>query len=114
MKIIFAFLSLFFASPVLADTIDIYCPECHKFLWELNYEKPLTLDDFRTNNIIKGEPSVKLICPFDDAPINGWEYWAWVRGMHQPVMAYPALSVMTLDEQGDFVWFPHDVDISNN
>ena len=102
------------SSIAFADTVDIYCPKCHKFLWELNYDIPLTLDDFKTNNIIKGEPSTKPLCPFDGAPINGWEYWAYERGMHPPVMAYPALTVWTLNEQGDFIWFPDDVVILDN
>ena len=112
--IIFLFLFLLISIPAFAETVDIYCPKCHKFLWELKYENPLTLDDFRTDNIIKGEPSAKPLCPFDGAPINGWEYWAYERDMHPPVMVYPALTVWTLDEQGDFIWFPDDVVVSNN
>lgn len=113
MKKIIVFLFLLICAPAFSDTVDIYCPKCHKFLWTLNYEKPLTLDDFKTDNIIKGEPSVKPICPFDGAPINGWEYWAYERGMHPPVIVYPALTVYTLNEQGDFIWFPDDVEVSN-
>lgn len=114
MKKIFIILFLFFATPAFADTVDIYCPKCYKFLWQLKYEKPLTLDDFHADNILKGEPSNKTLCPIDGAPINGWEYWAYERGMHPPVMVYPALSVWTLNEQGEFIWFPDDVVVSEN
>lgn len=113
MKKIFIFLFLLLSSPASAEVVDIYCPKCHKFLWELKYENPLTTDQFKTENILKGEPSVKLICPLDGTPINGWEYWAWERNMYPPQMVYPALTVMTLNDSGDFVWFPHEVIVSD-
>ena len=118
------FIIFFISFPALADTVDIYCPKCHKFLWILNYKLPLTLNDLNDNNLIEVDdiynvwkkPSnpIKFICPIDGAPLNGWEYWAYERGMHPPVMVYPALTVMTLNEQGDFVWFPDDVVVSDN
>lgn len=119
MNKILLFIFLFISIPAFADTVDIYCPKCHKFLWTLNYDDPLTLDDLKAKNFIdrsdfKVVDNTRFICPIDGTPLNGWEYWAWERNMHPPVMAYPALTVMTLDEKGDFVWFPDKVEVSNN
>lgn len=121
MKIITLFLStiLFCGITYSEEYTEVYCPLCHKHLYRLKYEGKLLLDDLKVENFesISGDeimPDNRFLCPIDDAPLNGWEYWAWKRDMNQPKMVYPALTVMIKDENGNFVWFPDDVDIADN
>ena len=102
--LICVFLSIIFCGLVFAAKfVDVYCPKCLKYLFTLEYESGLTLSDADGHG---------LICPFDGAPLNGWEYWAWERGMSAPKMVYPALTVWTTDDGDMFYWFPHNVDIA--
>ena len=101
------------------NMVSIYCPRCAKHLYDLKYEDKLDLSDLKVDNTIVIDKTFKLvnnsrfICPFDSAPLNGWEYWAWDRGLHEPTMAYGALSVYTKNDKGEFYWFPNDVNISD-
>lgn len=66
-----------------------YCPKCHR---------PIYGD--------------ALVCPKDNAPINGYKYWFWVRGRPEPRMAYPAETYLIKTGDDKFVWSPYEVDLS--
>ena len=106
-----------FCSYVSAAEIrtKIYCPECHRHIYTYDGEIPL---NFKTTDIneknLKGyKKGDKLICKFDQAPINGWEYWFWKRDRLPPKMVYPALAVM-IKKDKSFVFYPDEANLEDN
>lgn len=104
---------------------QIFCPFCKKHLYDYKYDiqyafenkMPLKAENFTPLN---GAPIIPLKttqvhtflkCPYDNAPLNGYLYWFWERGLHEPTLFYPALTLLTIDQQGDFVWEPYEVEL---
>lgn len=118
-KFTYAFWCLIFlAFPVSAE--EIYCAHCKKHLYTTTY----TIDEAVKSNIkveakdfipmdgvLKPFSGMKFVCPFDGAPLNGYEYWFWSRSRKEPVMAYHALTLYVKDKDGEFMWYPHKVDL---
>ena len=123
-KIFLNIIILFFIlTGVCNADIGIYCPKCHKHLYDYkkddihlppqgSLDNGLRAKDFVPTDISIPIPveNTRFICPFDDAPLNGWEYWFWERGRDLPKMVYPAVTVMIKDKDGNLVWYPDDVD----
>ena len=53
----------------------------------------------------------ELICPFDKNYLNGYLYWFASRGYSLPKMVYPAVTIMTKNENGDFIWLPYELNL---
>ncbi len=108
-------LLVLFTSFVFAE-IPIYCPKCKTHIY--NYVKDeipkgerLNSEDFNPANdtIPKPKKSDLIICPIDHAPLNGWEYYAKIQHYKSFTMAYPAVSLLTKDKDGKWVWLPFDM-----
>lgn len=118
----FVLTGLFITTICYAD-IQIYCPKCHKHLYDYKGEEiPRPVDNRSGLNIkdvvpVEGVPvpteQDKFVCPYDQAPLNGWEYWFWEKGRPLPKMVYPAISVLTKDASGEWVWVPDEVKIKD-
>lgn len=65
----------------------VYCPKCHRSVSKF-----------------------KEVCPKDQAPLNGYKYWFWVRGRKEPKMAYRAETYL-IKKDGVYVWHPYEVDL---
>ncbi len=95
------------------NKINVYCPVCKRRLYSIGYEdhKFAALD---TMSSYPGIPRFKqwkgFVCPLDGAPLNGWEYWFLSRGYKNPEFRYPAVTVYTKNSNGEFTFFPDDVD----
>jgi len=96
--------------------VDVYCPKCQKLLYHLTFEGKLLTTWIKPDNIeavkdipyfLKGD---RFICPFDSAPLNGWEYWFWERDLDSPAFPYPALTVWTKVD-GEFRFWPDEVNL---
>ena len=101
-----------FTRPALAD-MGIYCPLCKKHLYDYKGEvvsgKVIMASDFiPTEGVPQPKDTDRIICPFDSAPLNGWEYWFWSRQREQPTFAYQAVTLLT-KENGEFKWVPEEV-----
>jgi hypothetical protein len=68
----------------------VFCPKCHKAL-------------------IKKDS----VCPKDGAPLNGYKYWFWSRERKSPVMAFKAETYLVKDMNGEFHWYPEEVDLKD-
>ena len=95
----------------------VYCPECHKPLYVYQGEIPKILTEGDLKNLVPlGGERVKsdkdFICPKDSAPLNGWKYWFWSRGRHEPVMAYPAETFM-IKKGDEFIFYPYDMNLGD-
>ncbi len=108
-------LLLVFINFVYAE-IPIYCPKCKQHIY--NYTKDeivkgtqIKAEDFKPANesISQPQSGEKMICPFDNAPLNGWEYYAKIQHYKSFSMAYPAISLLTKDKDGKWVWIPFDM-----
>jgi hypothetical protein len=100
--------------------IDIYCPKCknHVYIYskdEIKKGEQVKAEDFVPAQIIiavpeSGEP---MVCPFDGVPLNGWEYYAKIQHYKDFVLAYPAVSMLTKDKEGKWLWVPFDIPMLN-
>lgn len=115
---------LLLTTNVFAD-IKIYCPKCYRHLF--NYVDndirkfhvehleviPFTYQEaselINKGIFVANSPS-DFTCSFDNAPLNGWKYWFWSRGLKEPRMAYPAMTVWTVVD-GKFRWYPDEVEM---
>lgn len=111
----FLFTTFFVLIACQAQALGIYCPHCYKHLYEYEFDE---LDIDRTQaqyfRAVEAPENPKdtdrFICPFDETPLNGYEFWFWIRGLKPTEIRYPAITVLT--KQGDkFVWHPYDVDL---
>ena len=120
MKKIFLFLLIFFLTTNSYADIAIYCPHCHKHLYDYKKDEiPRPIDgkvqiyaaDFipASSDIKAPTEDSEMVCPFDQAPLNGWEYWFWAKKRSLPRMSYPAISLLTKDKDGKFIWLPDDI-----
>lgn len=120
MKRIFLILSLFsvFIGNAFAD-IGIYCPKCHRHLYDYTASE-LTLAGMNLTENFKAVdapreplPDDAMRCPFDYAPLNGYQFWFWDKGYAEPKMMFQGMTLLT--KQGEeFVWSPYPVDIEDN
>lgn len=97
--------------------MPVYCHLCKQHLY--NYQR----DEF-----VKGEwpdakdfmPAVEgvkqpvdsdpMVCPFDQAPLNGYEFIFWVKGLRPPVFKYKATSFLTFRD-GGFIELPFETPV---
>ena len=92
----------------------VYCPLCEKHLYDYQKEfvkgETVLAKDFKPADTSISQPSETspMTCPFDSAPLNLFEYVLWEKGMKAPVFNYPALSLLTKDEDGNFIYLPYD------
>lgn len=98
--------------------IPIYCPHCKIHLYDYAKDvdalKNPAAGDFRTVDIRAMLVTDNLsyenwLCPYDGAPLNGWLYWAKSQDFKSFSMVYPALSVLTKDENGKWLWIPYSI-----
>jgi len=93
----------------------VYCPECKRHLYDFHGEVVsgaiMQVSEF-TAVEATGDPqaSTPMRCEYDDAPLNGYEYWFHSRGLPNPVMAYDGVTLMT-KENGEFVYKPYEVNL---
>lgn len=87
----------------------IYCGKCKKSFYKYIGEVP---SNFTYKDLVNVAPKVEYpeswVCPKDNAPLNGWKYWFWERKRHEPVMVYPAVTVL-IKRDGKFIWVPDDI-----
>ena len=96
----------------------IFCPKCSRHLYdyhgELGSSPIVEASDFTavdaSRDPIDGD---RMICEFDSAPLNGYEYWFWSRGRGKPRFAYGAVTLMTIDDNGEFVFKPYEVELTD-
>lgn len=117
-KLLLTILFLFITNIAFADTA-IYCPKCKQHLY--NYKKEIIkgeqvkTEDFEPTRIdipklVDGED---MVCPFDKRVLNGWDFWGKSQKFKSFSMAYPAISLLTKDENGKFIWVPWDIPMLN-
>ena len=111
-------LFLLFALPAWAG-MPIYCPHCLRHILDYKYDEinpgdKITLDDLILveSQVVIG-PVEYATCPFDDAPLNGFLYWAWEKKMHEPTLNYPAVTFLTKDNEGNLVWKPYELNLDD-
>ena len=112
----FLVLFLFIATPSFAET-KIHCPKCLTHLYTVLYDikeasegkRVLSAKDIvASKGIPHPEESDRFICPLDQTPLNGYEYWFHKRGLPETRLAYQALTVLT-DIDGKLVWYPYEI-----
>jgi ketosteroid isomerase-like protein len=52
-----------------------------------------------------------FVCPLCVTPLNGWEYFGTVNNSKSHTLVFPAVSVLTKDENGNWKWVPYDVPV---
>lgn len=109
-SLILLFCSLSYADP----NYPIYCPKCKKHLYnyhsEIEQGKELSIDFIESVEAPFPKQEEDFICPFDNAPLNGWEYWFWEKDLPEPDFVYYAISIYT--KSGDnFFWYPEEVEM---
>lgn len=101
--------------PLWAQSI-IYCPETLEPLYETTYDlstrtgnDPVLAEDFKPVSEYIPQPvnGTRMVCPGTNIPLNGFEYFYWKRGYSLPKLAYQAVSLLTKDKKGNFVWLPY-------
>lgn len=117
-KFLLSLTIIFFSAQNVFADINIYCAECKKKI--LVYQKEsLPLDgvydkaDFvSVSKNKKFEKSAeKFICPYDGAPLNGYEYWFWVKGYPAPKMMLSVGTFHVKLKDGKFGWLPSEVEL---
>lgn len=108
-------LSLFFITLVFAE-IPIYCPKCKKHLYNYQHDEIIKgslvkAEDFKPANdsITQPQAGSRMICPLDNTSLNGWQYYADRENFKTFSFAYNAVSLLTKDKDGKWVWVPYDV-----
>ena len=105
----------------------IYCSFCKKQIY--TYKGDIVKDailktpldkgkfikkDKKANELIENvDVNMLLVCPHDNAPLNGYLYWAWSRKYELPKLIYPAFTFLTKDKDKNFVWIPEEVTLEN-
>jgi hypothetical protein len=97
--------------------IPVYCPKCKTHLY--NYKKVVMDNEFLlaedfipvSNNIQQPVEASRFVCPLCDASLNGWEYYGEVNKSKSHTLVFPAVSVLTKDENGNWKWVPYDVPV---
>ena len=109
-------LMVLFCGVAQAET-EIYCIECktHLYTYKNNMEdmlgKELKAEDFvPVGELPQPTERTKFACPYDEAPLNGYLYWAWSRGMKPPRILCDAMSILTKRE-GKFKFIPYEVKV---
>ena len=96
-----------------SQSIEIYCPHCKEHLY--TYQGA----EFPGNILPPREELIKeydvgrprdFVCPFCGAPLNGWEYHFWKKGMNLPKMRAKVHTVWIKTEDG-FEWYPYKLNL---
>ena len=94
--------------------IPIYCHYCKVHLY--NYQKDEIIAgavvyaaDFKPAREDIGQPKEAglMVCPFDNAPLNAYEYVFWEKQLRLPEFHYPAISLLSKDEKGNWFYIPY-------
>ena len=112
-------LGIFSLGSTAMAEMEIYCPETKELVYYYKYDevengRELIPSDFRPADdaipqlINRG---ARLVCPGTDIPLNGWEYESWKLGLPMPKFFYDAISLMTKDKEGNFIWVPYPPDL---
>lgn len=118
--IIIAVLLFFSVSETRSDESRlIYCPEGETavYLYTGPVIEPSThvKAEYFTpveRNVPQPTEKDEMVCPGTDVPLNGYEWWFWKRGQPLPRLTFPgAVTLLTKDEQGNFVWWPWELNI---
>lgn len=95
--------------------IPIYCPNCKRHLYDYQKEiadlTMLNAEDFKPALDIIQQPleHSPMICPLCSCPLNLYESWAWIQGVHPPAFHINAVSLLTKDREGNFKGVPYAV-----
>jgi len=120
-KIIFCLAIILLSASTLEAITEIYCPSTRELAYyylgdlfapvETFKDKPFLQEDFLN---LDGTPvHGKSVCPKTEVPINGFEWWFYKRGYNIPKIVYNSgYTFLTKDEEGNFVWKPYDLNIS--
>lgn len=114
---------MFFSTQAFAD-VPIYCPKCKTHLYNyvkdelpkyIDGKQSLNVQDFipAQEGISQPDDNDEAVCPFDKAPLNGYEFWAWERGFAPPKFISQVWTFMTKDADGNFVWSPYNLVIED-
>ena len=62
-----------------------------------------------SKDIPQPQPTDDMVCPLCKAPLNGYEFWFWNKKRDLPKMVYNAITLLTKDKDGNFIWIPYEV-----
>jgi hypothetical protein len=99
----------------------IYCPEGKTAVYlytgpVIEASTEVKAEYFRPvdENVENPKETDPMNCPGTDVPLNGYEWWFWKRGRPLPKLTFPgAVTLLTKDEQGNFLWWPWELDIED-
>jgi uncharacterized protein YbaR (Trm112 family) len=119
MKKLFLIIAFLLLTKFAFAEIPIYCPKCKTLLYyyqkdEIIKGTQVKAEDFKPVSFFIPQPQdgELLVCPFDNTPLNGWEYWGKSQHYKSFNMAYYAVSLLTFKD-GLWVWFPFDMPMLN-
>jgi len=99
---------------------EIYCAYCEEHVYTYKYNVQRLKESLNPEDLEPANDFIRYLtvrdefnCPYDEAPLNGYKYFFWKRGLHEPVMVYPAVTVRTKNSDGDWVWSPWELDIDD-
>lgn len=118
MRIFLTILFLFVSFEVFAEK-EVYCPATKELVYYYKYDvKPGPGETFKASDFRPAKEGVLqpvegdyFVCPETDVPMNGFEYWFYERKRSLPKMAFNAVTFLTKDEHGNFIWWPHEVNM---
>jgi len=114
-----AFFVLFAFGVAFAD-IPIYCPHCKEHLYNYQKDEIIPNTQILAKDFIPAKPEIPqptesspMVCPLCHCPLNQYESWAWERNMNPPKFNIWAISLLTKDEEGNFIGVPYDFKYEN-
>ena len=114
MKILIALILLLISTNAFA-VMPIYCPEEKIHLYDYQKDEIIIGDMLKAEDFIPAmdipQPQEQdpMGCPICEAPLNWYEYQAWVDHQKPPVFHCWAITLLT-KEEGEFVWRPYNIE----
>jgi uncharacterized protein YbaR (Trm112 family) len=96
-----------------AETL-IYCPECKNALYivtkDIKKGEQIKASDFVpvNDNVPCPKSNTKMVCPLCNSSLNAWVNYMENQGFKSYSMAFNAVSLLTKDKDGKWIYFPFD------
>ncbi len=94
--------------------IPVYCPKCKTLLYIYQKDEIPKGEKLKVKDFISVSDSIpaidkRFVCPLDETKLNGWEYWGEEQVFSSFKLGYQAVSLLTKDKEGNFIWVPFDI-----
>jgi len=119
MRILFITILLLFTAQIAKAETLVYCPKCKNPLYVMKIDIKKG-EQLKPEYFVSVSPSIPdpksdtpMICPLCRSSLNGWDYYMKSQGFKSYSMAYTAVSLLTKNTDGKWLWTPCDMPMLN-